>query len=57
VLLLISISSIVHSYSPKIIAHRGGGKESPENTIISFEEALKLGADSIEFDIQLRACS
>lgn len=39
--------------SPRIIAHRGASREAPENTFASFQRAIDLGADGIEFDIQL----
>lgn len=38
-----------------IIGHRGASGYAPENTLASFEEALKLKADMIELDIQLTA--
>ncbi len=34
-------------------AHRGDTKNAPENTIPAFESAVKLGAQQIEFDVQL----
>lgn len=34
------------------IAHRGVPKRFPENTMVSFAEALRLGADMIELDVQ-----
>lgn len=37
---------------PLIIAHRGDSAHRPENTLVSFESALAVGADLIEFDIQ-----
>lgn len=39
----------------KIIAegHRGFCAEYPENTLISFEKAIELGVDAVEFDIWL----
>jgi len=37
----------------QIIAHRGGAKESTENTIASFERAIKIGAEGIETDLRL----
>jgi glycerophosphoryl diester phosphodiesterase len=40
-------------YSPKIIAHRGGKNNFPENTIYAFENALKAGSDGLEVDVQL----
>lgn len=41
---------------PLLIAHRGGSIESPENTLIAFETALRNGAHALELDIQLTAC-
>ena len=35
------------------IAHRGFSGRFPENTILAFREAIKIGADVIEFDVQL----
>jgi glycerophosphoryl diester phosphodiesterase len=37
----------------QIFAHRGYAAVFPENTMISFQEAEKAGADGIELDIQL----
>jgi glycerophosphoryl diester phosphodiesterase len=38
-----------------IIAHRGASGERPENTLVSFERAVELGADALEFDVRLTA--
>ncbi|UJF31925.1 glycerophosphodiester phosphodiesterase [Paenibacillus hexagrammi] len=38
---------------PLIIGHRGAAGEAPENTLASFELALKQGADGIELDVHL----
>jgi glycerophosphoryl diester phosphodiesterase len=38
---------------PVKIGHRGAAGEAPENTLASFELALRQGADGIEFDVQL----
>ncbi|HEY0384356.1 MAG TPA: glycerophosphodiester phosphodiesterase family protein [Pyrinomonadaceae bacterium] len=38
---------------PLIIGHRGAAAVAPENTLVSFERALKDGADGIEFDVRL----
>ena len=38
---------------PLTIAHRGGAKESTENTVAAFERAVRIGADGIETDIRL----
>ena len=35
------------------IAHRGASAITPENTKLAFIKALDLGADAIEFDVQL----
>lgn len=37
----------------EIVAHRGIPSEAPENTIASFQRAIDLGADAIEFDVRL----
>jgi glycerophosphoryl diester phosphodiesterase len=37
----------------KIFAHRGFSSQFPENTMIAFQAALEIGADGIEFDVQL----
>lgn len=39
--------------NPLIIGHRGAAAVAPENTIVSFERALRDGADGIEFDVRL----
>ncbi len=39
---------------PLIAAHRGGGKNNPENTMLAFREAVKtIGIDIIESDLYL----
>ncbi len=35
------------------IAHRGASSLAPENTIAAFDKAVDIGADGIEFDVQL----
>jgi glycerophosphoryl diester phosphodiesterase len=37
----------------KIWGHRGAYDHAPENTLCSFEKAIELGADGVEFDVQL----
>lgn len=37
----------------KIYAHRGSRGTHPENTLASFKEALRVGADGIELDVHL----
>ena len=39
--------------TPLVIGHRGAMGEAPENTLKSFELALKQGADGIELDVFL----
>ena len=41
--------------SPLLIAHRGGEACWPSNTLFAFQQALKLGADSLEMDLQCTA--
>jgi glycerophosphoryl diester phosphodiesterase len=41
------------SRPPLVIAHRGDSAHRPENTLASFAAALELGAELVEFDIQL----
>ncbi len=36
-----------------VIGHRGNRAFAPENTLESFREAVALGADAIEFDVQV----
>ncbi len=40
---------------PYLIAHRGGSRLAPENTLAAFDEAARLGADAIEMDVRLTA--
>ncbi len=44
---------IVGDERPLIIAHRGGSTLFPENTMVAFDGAAKLGVDVIEMDFQL----
>jgi glycerophosphoryl diester phosphodiesterase len=39
--------------TPLVIAHRGDSANRPENTMASFASALELGAELVEFDVQL----
>lgn len=41
------------SSSLQVIAHRGGAKLAPENTLAAFRQALSLGVDMIEIDVVL----
>ncbi len=38
---------------PMIAAHRGGGANNPENTMLAFREAEKMGVDVLESDLYL----
>ena len=38
---------------PFTIAHRGGAKLRPENTMAAFDHAVSLGVDAIELDVHL----
>ena len=38
---------------PWIVAHRGGSRLAPENTLLAFERAAALGADALEIDVRL----
>jgi glycerophosphoryl diester phosphodiesterase len=40
---------------PLPIAHRGGAKEAPENTVAAFEHARRLGYGYLETDVHLSA--
>jgi glycerophosphoryl diester phosphodiesterase len=40
---------------PLRVAHRGASARAPENTLAAFREAVRLGADAIELDVQLSA--
>jgi glycerophosphoryl diester phosphodiesterase len=36
-----------------ICAHRGANVSHPENTLVAFKEAIRLGVHQIEFDVHL----
>src|SRR5262245_7243111 len=38
---------------PVVIAHRGGSKLNPENTMAAFDHAVALGVDGLECDVHL----
>lgn len=40
---------------PLVLGHRGAPPLAPENTLASFEAALRAGADGVELDLQLTA--
>lgn len=39
----------------KVCAHRGASGTHPENTVAAFEEAVRLGAEMLEFDVRRTA--
>lgn len=40
---------------PLVVAHRGGALLLPENTFPAFDNAVRLGVDMLEFDMQMTA--
>jgi glycerophosphoryl diester phosphodiesterase len=36
-----------------ILGHRGAPREAPENTLASYREAIRAGADGVELDVRL----
>jgi glycerophosphoryl diester phosphodiesterase len=46
---------VAQSTKTPIYGHRGCRGNFPENSIIAFQEALKMGADGIELDIVVNA--
>lgn len=40
---------------PLVLGHRGAAGDAPENTLLSFERALELGADILETDVRATA--
>ncbi|MCU1237763.1 MAG: glycerophosphodiester phosphodiesterase [Candidatus Solibacter sp.] len=57
VLLSLLLASVAAGQTRRVVAisHRGEHLHHPENTIPAFEEAIKLGADFIEVDVQTTA--
>ncbi len=41
------------TFPRRIIAHRGGGKFAPENTIYAIRKGASFGFDGVEFDVML----
>lgn len=50
--LFVHFSFSVHAL-PLVIAHRGGGQNYPENTLLSFSKSLEMGCDALELDVQV----
>jgi len=42
-----------HLPAPLILGHRGASAVAPENTLAAFSQAIRDGADGIEFDVRL----
>ena len=40
---------------PRLCAHRGYSAAAPENSLPAFQAALEIGAQEIEFDVQMTA--
>lgn len=40
---------------PWVLGHRGARREAPENTLLSFDQALSSGAAGVELDVRLSA--
>lgn len=38
---------------PTVVGHRGNSGESPANTLVSIEQAIRLGVDVVEVDVRL----
>jgi glycerophosphoryl diester phosphodiesterase len=61
-LLLVSCSNYILSVAQNtlplsnhnfiVIAHRGNHTTAPENTLLAYEEAIKIGADYVEVDVR-----
>lgn len=47
------LSRLLSLEEPAVIAHRGGSKLRPENTLAAFRHAVSLGVDAIECDVHL----
>jgi glycerophosphoryl diester phosphodiesterase len=47
------LSDVSAEQTPLIIGHRGASALAPENTMVAFEQAMRDGADGIEFDVRL----
>lgn len=49
----VDASILVDPAARPVIGHRGDSAHFPENTIPSFDRAVELGADAIEFDLRV----
>lgn len=48
-------NSAVAQVSPWIVAHRGGGADAPENTLLAIRRSLHNGTDALWLSVQLSA--
>jgi glycerophosphoryl diester phosphodiesterase len=48
-----AVSEYLAGAGPRILAHRGLAREAPENTLLSFLQALAAGATHLETDVQV----
>jgi glycerophosphoryl diester phosphodiesterase len=57
ILLILTVSAAASAQTRRVVAisHRGEHLERPENTIPAFQEAIRVGADFIEVDVQTTA--
>ncbi len=49
----VDVGILVDPAAHPVIGHRGDSAHFPENTIPSFDRAVELGADAIEFDLRV----
>ncbi|MFJ9034607.1 glycerophosphodiester phosphodiesterase family protein [Streptomyces sp. NPDC102274] len=47
------VRSNAGSQQPRLIAHRGGTADHPENTLLAIERSLKAGADGVWLSVQV----
>jgi len=50
-----AVSAPLSHGAPWVVAHRGGALLLPENTFPAFDNAVRLGVDMLEFDMQVTA--
>jgi len=53
--LLASYPDILYTRGILLEAHRGNSMHAPENTMVAFEEALEIGIDRLEVDLEFSA--
>jgi glycerophosphoryl diester phosphodiesterase len=50
---VVSVTRLLDLTNPVAIAHRGGSRLRPENTLLAFDHALAGGVDALECDVHL----